>query len=52
MADIIYVSTFQQLKVDLKKLQPFESLIVNFSGVKVYLKGIVTLMDTAGSYPF
>ena len=49
--DIIYLFAFQQLKVDPKRLRPFESPIVSFSGDKVYPKGIVTLMITAGSYP-
>ena len=50
-ADIIYLFAFQQLKSDLKRLRPLESLIVSFSGDKVYLQGIVTLTVTAGSYP-
>ena len=50
-ADIIYLSAFQQLKVDPKRLRPFESPLVSFSGDKVYPKGIVTLTVTAGSYP-
>jgi len=50
--DIIYLSTFQQLKVDLKKLRPFESPLISFSGDKVYPRGIMTLMVAAGSYPF
>ena len=50
-ADIIYLSAFQQLKVDLKRLHPFESPLVSFSGDKVYPRGIVTLTVTAGSYP-
>ena len=49
--DIIYLSTFQQLKVDLKRLLPFESPLISFSGDKVYPRGIVTLTVTAGSYP-
>ena len=35
-ADIIYLPTFQQLKLDPKRLRPFESPIVNFSGNRVY----------------
>ena len=50
-ADIIYLSTFQQLKVDPKKLHSFESPLINFSGDKVYPRGIVTLMVTASLYP-
>ena len=49
--DIIYLSTFQQLKVDPKRLRPFESPLVSFSGDKVYPRGIVTLTVTVGSYP-
>ena len=30
--DIIYLSTFQQLKVDPKRLRPFKSPLVSFSG--------------------
>ena len=52
LADIIYLSAFQQLKVDQKRLRPFDSSLVSFSGDKVYPKGIVTLMVTAGSHPF
>ena len=51
-ADIIYLSAFQQLKVDQKRLRPFDSPLVSFSGDKVYLKGIVTLTVMAGSHPF
>ena len=50
-ADIIYLSAFQQLKVDPKRLCPFESPFISFSGDKVYPRGIVMLMVTAGSYP-
>ena len=49
--DIVYFSTFQQLKVDPKRLLPFESPLISFSGDKVYPRGIVTLMVTASSYP-
>ena len=31
-ADIIYLSAFQQLKVDPKRLRPFKSPLVSFSG--------------------
>ena len=51
-ANIIYISAFQQLKVDPKRLCPFESPLVSFSEDKVYPKGIVTLIVTASSYPF
>ena len=48
---IIYLSAFQQLKLYLGRLSPFESLIVNFSRDRVYPKGIVTLIVTVRSYP-
>ena len=47
-ADIIYLLAFQQLKLDPKRLCPFESPLVNFSGDKVYPKGIVMLTITVG----
>ena len=50
-ADIIYLPAFQQLRLDLKRLCPFDSPLVSFSGDRVYPKGIVTLMVTARSYP-
>ena len=50
-ADIIYLSAFQQLKLDPGRLRPFESPLVSFSGDRVYPKGIVTLTVTVGSYP-
>ena len=50
-ADIIYLSAFQQLKVDPKRLRPFKSPLVSFSGDKVHPMGIVTLTVTVGSYP-
>ena len=49
--DIIYLSAFQQLKVDPKRLRPFESPLISFSGDKVYPRGIVTLTVTAGLHP-
>ena len=49
--DIIYLSTFQQLKLNPRRLRPFESPIVSFNGDRVYLKGIMTLTVTVGSYP-
>ena len=49
--NIIYLFTFQLLKVDLERLRPFESPFVSFSGDWVYPKGIVALTVTMGSYP-
>ena len=50
-ADIIYLPAFQQLKLDLKRLRPFESPLVSFSGDRVYPRGIVTLTVTVGTQP-
>ena len=50
--DIIYLPAFQRLRVDPKKLHLFLSSLVSFSGNSVYVKGIITLIVTAGSYPF
>ena len=49
-ADIIYLPAFQQLKLDLGRLRPFDSPLVSFSGDRVYPKGIVTLTVTVGTY--
>ena len=48
LTDIIYFPAFQQLKLDEKRLQPFGSPLVSFSGDRVYLKGIITLNVTVG----
>ena len=40
-AYIIYFPAFQQLKLDEKRLRPFGSPLVNFSGDRVYPKGTV-----------
>ena len=48
--DIIYLSAFQQLKVSLERLHPFDSPFVSFSGDKVYPKSIVTLTVTVEVY--
>ena len=48
--DIIYLPAFQQLKLDPRRLRPFDFPLVNFSGDRVYPKGIVTLMVTVGTY--
>ena len=50
-ADIIYFLAFQQLKLDEKRLRPFESPFVSFSGDRVYPKSIITLTVTVGTLP-
>ena len=47
----IYLSAFQQLKVDPKRLRPFEFLLVDFNGDQVYPRWVVTLTITVGSHP-
>ena len=49
--DIIYLPMFQQLKLDPKRLRPFDSPLVSFNGDRVYPRGIVTLTVTVGTYP-
>ena len=49
--DIIYLPAFQQLRLDPKRLRPFDSPLVSFSGDRVYPRGTVTLTVTARAYP-
>nr|XP_023901278.1 uncharacterized protein LOC112013123 [Quercus suber] len=50
-ADIMYMMAYQQLRLDPKKLRPFNSPLVSFSGDKIYPRGIVSLLVTDGTYP-
>ena len=50
-ANIIYLPAIQQLKLDPKRLQPFDSPLVSFSGDRVYPRGIVTLTVIVETYP-
>ena len=50
-ANIIYLPTFQQLRLDPKRLRPFESPLVSFSEDRVYPRGIVMLIVTVGTQP-
>ena len=49
--DIMYMTAYQQLRLDSKRLRPFKSLLVSFSGDRIYLKGIIMLSVTAGTHP-
>ena len=49
-ADIVYLPAFQQLKLDPRRLRPFDSPLVSFNGDRVYPKGIVTLTVIVGTY--
>lgn len=51
LADVMYMMAFQQMKLDPKRLKPFGSLLVSFSGDRAYPKGIISLQITAGVYP-
>ena len=48
--DIIYLPMFQKLKLDPRRLHPFDSPFVSFSGDMVYPMGIVTLTMTVETY--
>ena len=50
-ADVKCMMTYQQMRLDLKQLQPFESPLVSFNGGRVYPKGVISLSITTGSYP-
>ncbi|XP_023889848.1 uncharacterized protein LOC112001909 [Quercus suber] len=51
LADIMYMTAYQQLRLDPKRLRSFNSPLVSSSGDKIYLRGIVTLSVTTGTYP-
>ena len=50
-ANIIYLLAFQQMKLDKKRTRPFTSPLVSFTGDRIILRGIVTLIVIAGTYP-
>ena len=50
-ADIMYMTAYQQLRLDLKKLRPFNFPLVSSSGDRIYPKGIVSLSIIAGTHP-
>ena len=49
--DVMYMTAFQQMKLDPKCLKLFESPLVSFNGDHVYLKGIISLQIIVGTYP-
>ena len=51
LADVMCMAAFQQMKLDPKRLKPFGSPLVSFTGDRVYLKGIISLQITTGTYP-
>ena len=50
-ADILYLQTYQQMKLDKEKMRPMEAPLVGFTGDKVFLVDIVILSITVGTYP-
>jgi hypothetical protein len=50
-ADIIYLTAFQQMKIDKDQLRPIETLLVGFRGTSVYPLGVISLQITASTYP-
>ena len=50
-ANVMYITAFQQMKLDLKRLKPFGSLLVSFSENRVYPKGIISLQIITSTYP-
>ena len=49
--DIMYITAYQQLRLDIKRLRPFKSPLVNFSGDRIYPKGIISLSVTTRTHP-
>lgn len=49
-ANIIHLPTFQQMKLDKKKIRPFNSPLVSFTRDRVTPRGIVTLTVIARTY--
>ena len=41
---VMYMTAFQQMKLDSKHLKPFGSPLVSFSGDRVFPKGIISLL--------
>jgi hypothetical protein len=49
-ADIIYLSAYQQMKIDKERLRPIDIPIVRFTWDKVNPSGVVSFMIEAGTY--
>ena len=50
-SDIIYLHVFQQMKLDKKRIKPFISPLVSFTGDRIVPRCIVTLTMITGTYP-
>ena len=47
----IFVPAFQHMKLDKKRIRPFTSPLVSFTGDRIIPRSIVTLTIIAGTYP-
>ena len=50
-ADIIYLPTYQQMKIDKERLKPIDIPLVRFTGDKVKPSRVVSLVIEASTYP-
>ena len=50
LANILYISASQQMKISERQLRPITSPLISFTGYKIYPKGIVTLTIIVGTY--
>ena len=50
-ANVIYLSAYQQMKIDKERLRPIDIPLVGFTGDKVKPSGVVSLMIEADTYP-
>ena len=48
--DIIYLPMFQQMKLDKKRIKPFTSPLVSFTGDRIFPGGIITLIIITRTY--
>ena len=49
--DVMYMTAFQQMKLDSKHLRPFGSPLVSFNGDRIIPKGIISLLITIRTHP-
>ena len=49
--DIISLPMFQQIRLDKKRIKPFASPLVSFTGDRIVPRGIVTLTVITGTHP-
>ena len=49
--DILYYSTFQQMRIDREQLVTVNAPLVGFEGMRVFPISAITLTVTVGDYP-